>query len=87
MVGVGTLNGSLASKPKFLIPLQHGWEQETPAFLPPSARGGVLPIPRGNCFSGLSAMRDEEGEVILEKYGVLLALAPQTCPGTQPRDQ
>ena len=67
MVVVGTLKGSLASKPKFIIPLQHCWEQETPAFLPQSARGGVLPIPRGSCFSGLSAMRDEDGEVILEK--------------------
>lgn len=31
-------------------------------------------------------MRGEEGEVILEGYGKLLALSPQTCTGTQPRE-
>lgn len=56
---------------------------KTPALnpLPQSARGRRASHPLGGrCFLGLSAMRGEEGEVILERYCWLRAL--QTCPET-----
>ena len=77
---MGIRKGSLASKPKFLIPLQHCWDREIPLCSFQSARGAVLPIPRGSCFSGLSAMRGEKGEVILERYRMLLTLSTSNIP-------
>ena len=80
VVVMGILKGSLASKPKFLIPLQCYWDQEIPLCSLQSASAAVLPIPRGSCFSGLSAMRGEKGEVILERYGMLLILSTSNIP-------
>lgn len=69
VVVAGTLKGSTASKLElFIITLITG----TPVLFQ-SARRGSTPIPGRNCFSGLSVMRGEEGEVILERARILLA--------------